>query len=108
MVTIEQAKNGVRSYIMTEIVPKLGGWQKWVAGAFATLAVDRAEQLVSNPAVKMLGIVTNDGMIDIDALYHAFITQANEPVTIDIPAIGTITLRADDIDLMMQHIRQGG
>lgn len=109
MVLINQAKDGVISYVMTEIVPHIEGWKKWAAGAAVTLIVNKADAYLELPAIKALGIV-NDGMIDIDNLRKVFKEQAERtgPVSIDIPMLGVIKLNANDIDIIYQHIMNGG
>jgi hypothetical protein len=114
MVTLEQFKNGVARYIDMEILSKIGGWQKWVAGAFASMAVQKADvifdSLKSHPFVSMMGIVSEDGMIDIEALHGAFRRQAEQcgAVDIELPMMGCIRLSHDDIDSVYRYIKQGG
>ena len=71
MVSYAQVKQGLTGYITNEIIAKMAGWQKWVAGAFTALAVNRADvifdQLRQNEMVKTLGIIDQSGMIDLDA-----------------------------------------
>jgi hypothetical protein len=114
MVTFSQVKGGVTKYITDEIISKMESWKKWVTGAAVSLALTKADDLFdavkSNELISMLGVVREDGMIDIDLLRHAFKTQAESsgPVSIDIPAIGKITLSSDDIDMIYRYIQEGG
>lgn len=112
MVTFMQVKQGLGGYITHEIIAKMAGWQQWVAGAFVALVMSKADQIFeqfkNNPAILMLGVISENGEIDIDALHGAFRQQAKEPVRIDLPMIGSITLSAADIDSIYQYIKQGG
>ena len=114
MVSLDQFKNGVGGYIDAEILTKIGGWQKWVAGAFASMAIQRAEEIFdslrNHPFVSMMGIISEDGMIDIEELHSAFKLQAERcgAVDIELPLMGCIRLTHDDIDCLYRHIKQGG
>ncbi len=112
MVSYTQVKQGLSGYITNEIIAKMAGWQQWVAGAFVSLAMTRTDQIFdtirSNPAVKLLGVISEDGMVDIDALHTAFRQQAKDSVQIDLPMLGAVTLAPGDIDLIYQYIKQGG
>jgi hypothetical protein len=68
------------------------------------------EALKSNAIISMLGVAKEDGMIDLDVLRKAFKEQAESsgPVSIDIPAIGKITLSSNDIDMIYRYIQEGG
>ena len=112
MVTFLQVKQGLSGYITNEIIAKMGGWQQWVAGAVYALAMTRADRIYAelrqNPIVPMLGVIDEDGMIDIAALHAAFRDSAKSPVEIGLPGMGKITLTASDVDLIKQYVMQGG
>jgi hypothetical protein len=114
MVSISQAKQGANAYVNNEIISRMAGWQKWVAGAAVAVATARAEdifaKLKDHPVVTALGVVDADGMIDIDVLHRAFAEQARTsgPISIDIPAFGTIAINAEDVDNMARYIRGEG
>ena len=114
MVTFSQVKSGVAKYIADEIIAKMNGWKQWVSGAAVALALTKADALFdavkSNELISMLGVVREDGMIDIDLLRKAFKDQAeySGPVSLDIPAIGKITLSSNDIDMIYRYIQEGG
>ncbi len=110
MATLAQVKTGAAAYIEQEIIAKIGGWQKWAAGAAVSMALNRAdsifEALRQNPAVQMLGIVDGDGNIDVDALYAEFKRQAQRgAVSFDVPMIGKLTLNESDVDKIYQSIK---
>jgi hypothetical protein len=114
MVTFAQVKSGMAKYITEEIISKMDGWKQWVSGAAVALTLTKAdalfEVLKSNAIISVLGVVKEDGMIDLVVLRKAFKEQAESsgPVSIDIPAIGKITLSSNDIDMIYRYIQEGG
>ena len=52
MATLAQVKAGAAAYIEQEIISKIGGWQKWVAGAVVSMALIRADGIFD--ALKLL------------------------------------------------------
>lgn len=114
MVSVANIKQGLSQYITDEIVCKMEGWQKWVAGAFSAMIMAKADGIVdelkNNSVVSMLGIIDKDGMIDIDALYSAFREQARTegPVQVNLPMMGTLKLSLEDVDMIYRYIIQGG
>ena len=114
MVTFAQVKSGMSKYIAEEIISKMDGWKLWVSGAAVALVLNKADSLFDsvkdNEFVSMLGIVRDDGMIDLESLRSAFKAQAEKSgaIAIDIPAIGTITIGSNDIDMIYRYIKDGG
>lgn len=111
MVSVLQIQSGLTRFLDTEIVAKMSGWQKWVFGAGMGLAMtktaDIVEALKANPLISMLGVITPDNHIDIDALYREFKRQASQsPAVIEIPGMTAITLHEADVDRIYQYIMQ--
>ena len=112
MVNATQIINGVVKYIDAEILSKINGWQKWVLGAGAGIAVGRAGQIfntiANHPMVKMLGVVDEQGMVDIDMLHKEFAKQAAKgPVTFDVPMLGAMTINQNDVEKLYHYIKEG-
>ena len=112
MVTYNQVVNGMSRYIDQEIVNKMQGWQKWALGAGAGIMMTRGANtfnaLKNHPIVKMLEVIDENGMIDIDTIYSELRKQAEKgSATIDIPMVGTITLTKDDVDKLYRLIKEG-
>lgn len=102
-VNIGQIQMGAASYIDDEIVSKISDWRRWVLGAGSSLylakAADIFAELKKQPYVTMLGIVDENDMVDLDALYNEFKKQASRgPITFEMPMIGPITLNEADVD----------
>lgn len=113
MVTVQQMQEGVARYLDAELLPKIGGWKKWIAGAAATEYVGKlgvvVDAIKKKPAVAILGVVTEDGMIDADKLRDAFVNQARSSgsVSFDIPLLGTLTIGERDVETLYRYIVGG-
>lgn len=110
MATLNQIKLGVANYIEAEILPKIGGWQKWVIGAAVSMALNRSdalyEQLRANPVIQTLGVIDNDGYIDIDTLYGEVKKQAQKnSISFEVPMVGKLTLNETDVDKIYNYIK---
>jgi hypothetical protein len=112
MATITQIQNGIAKFIDEDIVPMLPGWRKFAFGAGAGLMLSRTgeifEKAKSNELIKMMGVIREDDTVDVDAIYREAKRQiAKAPITMDIPALGSITLRDSDIDKLYRLIING-
>lgn len=112
MVTLTQVISGMKSFMDEEIVGKMNGLSKWLVGAGISLAMDNAvntyNELKANPMIKALGIIHDDDTIDIDKLYAKLKEQAqmHEAVSFNVPLIGTMTFRAEDLDHLYMDIKK--
>lgn len=110
MVTKEQFFNGVVKYIDKEVIPHLPTTGKWGVGAFTVLLGKKYDsmvsELVTNPAIKALGVVDEKGLIDVESLYEALKTSANKygNIQLTFPIIGTLTFTEKDIDSLKTYI----
>lgn len=112
MVAYNQVVNGISKYIDQEIVNKLQGLPRWGLGAVSGIALSKGanifNSLKANPIIKMLEVIDENGMIDIDTIYTELRKQADKgSATFDAPMIGTITLTKDDVDKLYHLIKEG-
>ena len=112
MVAYNQVVNGMTKYIDQEIINKIQGWQRWALGAGAGIMMTKGANifntLKSNPIIKMLDVIDENDMIDIDTIYTELRKQAEKgAVTFEAPMIGTITLTKDDVDKLYHLIKEG-
>ena len=112
MVTYNQVVNGMTKYIDQEIVNKIQGWQRWALGAGAGIMMNKGTNMFNafkaHPVVKMLEVIDDNDMIDIDTIYAELRKQAEKgSATFDAPMIGTITLTKDDVDKLYHLIKEG-
>lgn len=113
MVNKEQILNGILSYIDSEIMPSLPTAGKWEMGTLILLGSakydDIFKQVVSNPFLQSLDIVSSDGRIDIETLAYALKKSAEKygGLEISMPLIGTMRFSADDVEKIKRHIIGG-
>lgn len=110
MVSISQVEKGIARYLDAELVDLLpdNGVQRLIAATGISLMIKRSgqmfENIKNNDWVRMLGIIDDD-QIDIDTLRDEL--KANMPdsgVKVDIPVLGKITLKKDDVDKLHDYI----
>lgn len=112
MYTVTSVISGLKEFMDEEVVMKIGGLGKWLVGAGLSLAMDNAvntfNELKANPIIHSLGIIHDDDTIDIDTLYQKLKEQAqmHQAVTINVPMIGAMTFRSEDLDHLYMDIKK--
>lgn len=111
MVSIEKIQRGAARYIDTEILPKVEGKDKWILTAASSLLIAKLPMLAQNlnksAVVQAMGIISPDGLIDIDALVSSVKPAARQtPAKFKIPFGGEMTLTEADIDALQKYINQ--
>lgn len=110
MATVQQIVGGTLEYANKHIIPKLDSPKQFVAGMVLGIAANRAQSIVDalavSPAVKALGVVREDGSVDLDILYAAAANQIEQQKTLslDVPMLGRMTFDRSDIDVLYQTI----
>lgn len=110
MATTEQIKTGIGSYIQTRLMPKLDGKRQFLLGTVYGLCMNKMDALIAqaaqNPMARTLGIVLENGEIDVDALHSAACAQMQEQgkLTIEIPFMGTFAFDENDLRELRQMI----
>lgn len=114
MVTIGQIEKGVASYLDAELMPNFpnDGIQKVLAGTVIGLAIRKSGSIIQsfsdNQYVKMLGIMDDEGNVDLDLLKDEFKKNISENgFVLDIPMFGTMTFHKADVDKLYKHIMGG-
>ena len=64
------------------------------------------DDLAKNPLVSGLGIVTEDGRVDLDAMRDVIKTEINKAgfMRVNVPIIGDVDFTSDDIDSLYRYI----
>lgn len=110
MVTSKQVVAGVLEYADRNIMPKLDGSKQFLAGMALGMVGGKAEALMASlsqqPMIAALGVVQQNGDLDLDALYAAAATQMDKQknLSIDIPVIGRLTFDRGDLDELYRTI----
>ena len=112
MATISQVQKGFVTFIDRDVSGAFEGWQKAAIIAGATLLARNFPQIIqaygNQLMIAALGVYNaSAGTIDIDALYESFVPHlgANK-VPINLPAIGTVKLGREEIDLLVKYIKE--
>ena len=111
MVTIDQAMRGVAQYAENEIIPHLPTGKGIGAGIALALIMDggksRILALKDHPAVQMMGIMDEEGNIDLDRLYNAARMRVDgKKIPWDIPVIGELKFDVNDVDRLYKYIQE--
>jgi hypothetical protein len=111
MVTIDQAMRGVAQYADNEIIPHLPTGKGIGAGIALALIMDGGKaqllKLRENPAVQMMGIMDEEGNIDLDRLYNAARTRVDgKKIPLTIPVIGELRFDVNDVDRLYKYIQE--
>lgn len=111
MVTIDQAMRGVAKYADNEIIPHLPTGKGIGAGIALALIMDggknRILALKDHPAVQMMGIMDEEGNIDLDRLYNAARARVDgKKIPLTIPVIGELRFDVNDVDRLYKYIQE--
>ena len=110
MVEMARIRDGMIAYATERVLPKLTPGRQFVAGAAMGLVAARADalmqELTKNELIKASGLVTENGMVDVDAVYEAALTQMRRQGTlpVEIPMIGHMTFNESDLTELYRYI----
>lgn len=108
MVTREQAKNGIRTYIDHEIADKVPGLRKWMIALAAepiVMEVDRMMDEYHDMLVRS-GYMMEDGMVNDDRFFQELVNVARSKgnVTEHLPVIGDVTFSESDVNMLHNYV----
>lgn len=109
-VKFETVIDGVNRYIDKEIYGNLNSTQEFLArvvvGRMNSNVDVIKDALMNNGFAKTLCIVDSEGMVDIDMILTDIRREIERQgsVQVDIPLIGKLTFRADDVDVLHNEI----
>lgn len=110
MVNAGQIKAGLSDYAFAHLLPKFEPWKQFVAGTAIGALGGKAESILQglskNPAVVATGLIQENGLVDLDAIYKGALEQMQRQGTLplDIPAIGRIVFGPEDLNAVYQAI----
>jgi hypothetical protein len=111
MVTLQQVQTGLVKYADAELMPKIVGWQKWVFGAAISISLSKISNIFNalkdNAFIKMLDVIDENNMIDIDTIHREFAKQAQHgAITFSVPILNMpLTLDLSDVDKIYHFIK---
>ena len=112
MITKSQLINGMAGYAETELLPHQEGWKLFAGAAAINLAKLNANKIadtaLSNGLTKTFGIVSENGLIDIDTAYHN-LKQACAPLwplTVELKMFGEYTFKEKDLDAVYRILKK--
>ena len=103
MITVNQLYAGIGEYMQSKLMPRMDRKRQFALGTVYALCAPRlnaiADAAAQSPAARALGIVHEDGSIEIDALYSAALTQmqTQHKLSIDIPLMGAFAFDESDL-----------
>lgn len=111
MVSTHQVIKGLTKYIDSDMLPKLTGSRYWVMAVVSGMAVKSAERIMcelqKQPVVNALGLISDNGEVDIDQMYQILRRAAEKtPAEIEIPMVGKYKLEKNDVDLIYRLIKE--
>ena len=112
-VSFEYVIDGINRYLDREIYAGLNDLQEFVARVLVGRVNQNADSIkhsmMSNGFMKTLGLVDSDGMVDIDRLLQDIRREIERQgcVQLEIPMIGKLTFRPEDVDVLRNDITGG-
>lgn len=110
--TLDQVKAGAAAFLDKNLMPLLPekSWKRVVYGAAIAMYINKADQylplLIDHPAIKPLGLVQEDGTIDLDAaLPYLKQNMPADGFDVSIPGLGDITFKESDIQTLYNEIK---
>ena len=110
MATVNQIAAGVAHFYDAEVRPSISGAKAIVYGVAIGMAAARPENIIGKykPTLKMLGVMTDDESIDVNALGAELKNQMNKSggnLSFDIGQ-DTFRFNASDVDRLMDYINR--
>lgn len=112
MTELATIQKGIAAYLDNELMPNLpaNGFEKVLAGTAISLAIRKSGAIVEgykdNKIVKMLGIMDENGNVDVGILAEEL--KKNIPIDgfkVELPMIGGLTFHKDDVDKLHDYIK---
>jgi hypothetical protein len=113
MATIEQIKRGLATFVDKEMLAKMqiGSFQRVMIGTGIGLALSNLDKTLrfDNPIISMLGVVNEDGTINIDSVASELkknIPDEGMRFDLDILGIklGSIVFHKNDVEILRTNI----
>lgn len=112
MIHYSRVINGAVNYIDNEIISQMKGSLKgWGLDIVTGLMARRPERvfiwLREIPLIAPLGVIDGE-MVDVEAIYSEALRAAQKgSATVNLPAIGPVTFKANDVESLYRYIMGG-
>ncbi|MCL2002752.1 MAG: hypothetical protein FWG72_01965 [Oscillospiraceae bacterium] len=113
MITKKQLLDTAASFVETEIVSRMEGWQKFMGfGALALVQMggDKLldEYFLKNKFAAALGVVKEGGLIDNEKVYSALKKAGSKalPIELSLGPMGDITVTREDVEAFFGQLRK--
>ncbi len=110
-VGLDKVQLGLTKFIDSEMINHLEGWKKIGFGAGAALIIknlpNTLQVYANHPFIAMLGVIDENGKIDIDALHDAVVDYFSENGDyVNIPLLGRVKITKEDIENLYKYIKE--
>lgn len=100
---------GMAHFMDEEMLPQMTGMPKVLGGVgmgmFLNNAQHSLEAYKDKEWAKMIGLIDDRGEYCVEQVYEELLKQVRrEPIVFDVPVIGRITMREQDVSRLYQHI----
>lgn len=110
--TSVQVQDGVVRYLDKEFMPMFPetGFQRVLAGTAIAMLLKKyspmLEVLKTDPTMKTLGVVNEEGLYDLATLSECLKGQMpKDGLKMSVPMLGDLTIKNDDIDKLHEYIK---
>lgn len=106
----ENVLKGIEKYICKEMYKGLTDWQQFMAEIAVSRVVNRSqklkETLQNNAIIQMLGIMDEQGNVDVDGLIHEIKHKIEEKgsLSFSLPLFGSFCFKPSDVDVLHRYI----
>jgi len=113
LITKQELISRMTKYVTEHMISHMDGLQMFLSSIWLNLfsknATKAVDECLSSPAITMLGIVSEDGLIDIDKVYNAYCESEKnfKPIVIDLEFVGMgkFTFKQDDIKTIYHYLQ---
>lgn len=112
MISLDQFKYGLVKYIDNDILPHLSGIQQLAVSTYAALAMLNLENtIIQNKdklAINMLGVIDENGQIDIEKIYSSMRPQFDngQKYSVTFPLMGEVMFSQSDLEKLYRYMTE--